>query len=161
MFNLVKYELKGYYKDFIIAIGIIALVSLGLLTRINVWQDQSIGGISFMLSFAAMVVVFIWNIKIFSRDMYEDSGYLLCTLPQTGYSILASKLITALSQSIIVGIVAMLFNYIVFQSLAHGRIDLSIYYKKCKFRFCCIYDFDNFSRVCFFHDYYILFNNIE
>ncbi|MCH5138222.1 hypothetical protein JMF89_13555 [Clostridiaceae bacterium UIB06] len=126
MFNLIKYELKGYYKDFIIAIGLIALVSLFLITRANVWQVQSITAFSFMVSFAAAVVVFIWNIRTFSRDMYEDTGYLLLTLPQRGYSILASKLISALIQSLVVGAVTLLFNYIVLKSTSKMDINFSI-----------------------------------
>jgi hypothetical protein len=126
MFNLVKYELKGYYKDFIIATGIIALISLFLITRVNVWGLQSVMAVSFMVNFAAAVVVFIWNIKVFSRDMYEDTGYLLCTLPQHGYSILASKLISSLIQALVVGAVTMLFNYIVFKSTSKIDINLSI-----------------------------------
>jgi hypothetical protein len=126
MFNLIKYELKGYYKDFIIVIGIIALISLFLISRINTWEIQAIAVASFMLSFAAAIVVFIWNIKMFSRDMYEDTGYLLCTLPQHGYSILASKLISALIQALVVGAVTMLFNYIILINTHKVDINLSI-----------------------------------
>lgn len=126
MFNLIKYELKGYYKDFIIAAGIIALISAFLLTRINAWSPNSVTGCSFMISFAAGVVVFVWNIKIFSRDMYEDTGYLLCTLPQHGYSILGSKLISSLIQSLVVGAIAFIFNFIVFKSSNMWSVDFSI-----------------------------------
>lgn len=126
MFNLIKYELKGYYKDFIIAAGIITLINLFLFSRAHVWEVQSIMAISFMVSFAAAVVVFIWNIKIYSRDMYEDTGYLLCTVPQRGHSILASKLISALIQALVVGAVTLLFNYIVLKSTSKIDINLSI-----------------------------------
>lgn len=126
MFNLIKYELKGYYKDFIIAAGIITLINLFLFSRTHVWEVQSIMAISFMVSFAAAVVVFIWNIKIYSRDMYEDTGYLLCTVPQRGHSILASKLISALIQALVVGAVTLLFNYIVLKSTSKIDINLSI-----------------------------------
>lgn len=111
MFNLVKYELKGYYKDFIIILSIIILANLLLLTRGN-WEPQGRFIFSGMITFATMVVVLIWNIKLFSRDMYEDSGYLLLTLPQKGWSILGAKLIASLIQAIIVGIVAVMFNFI-------------------------------------------------
>lgn len=129
MFNLVKYELRGYYKDFIIAISVIALINLLLFTRINVWQGGAIVAVSSMVSFAAMVVVFIWNIKVFSRDLYADSGYLLFTLPQSGYSILGSKLIAAILQSAIVGIVAMIFNYISIQNLGDLKLGFDYIFK--------------------------------
>lgn len=112
MFNLVKYELKGYYKDFIIILGVIAALNALLYTRINTWPEGSIFAFSLLISFAAAVVVFIWNIRLFSRDLYEDSGYLLFTIPQSGYSILGAKLTTSIIQGLIVGAVALIFNYI-------------------------------------------------
>jgi hypothetical protein len=112
MFNLVKYELKGYYKDFIIILGVLILGNLFLFTKINEWQPQAVFAFSAMLTFAATIVVFIWNIRIFSRDMYEDTGYLLFTLPQKGYSILGAKLITTVIQALVVDLVAMSFNFI-------------------------------------------------
>ncbi len=112
MFNLIKYELKAYYKDLIIMVAAICIVSMLLYTRFGVWQHDAIVGVSFLISFAAMIAVLISNITLFSRDMYSNSGYLLFTLPKTGYSILASKVLTALIQGLIVGSVAIIFNYI-------------------------------------------------
>jgi hypothetical protein len=114
MINLIRYELKGYAKDFIITFGIIFILNILLYTRIGVWEEPSIGVASYMISFAVMIGVFIWNITLFTRDMYNDSGYLLFTLPETGYSILGSKILTSLIQNIIVGVVAVFFNFIVF-----------------------------------------------
>ncbi|MBV7274393.1 hypothetical protein [Clostridium thailandense] len=126
MFNLIKYELKGYFKDFIIILGIIALINILLYTRMNTWPRGAIVSLSFLVSFAAAIVVLIWNIKLFSRDMYEDSGYLLFTLPQTGYSILGSKLITSIIQVLIVGAVALIFNFISLQSIDNFRNNAQI-----------------------------------
>lgn len=126
MFNLVKYELKGYFKDFIIIIGIIALLNILLYTRIHSWPEGVIATLSFLISFGALIIVLIWNIKLFSRDMYEDSGYLLFTLPQTGYSVLGSKLITAIIQGLIVGAVALAFNFIALQSIDEVRSNLGL-----------------------------------
>lgn len=117
MFNLIKYELKGYFKDFIIILGIIALINILLYTRMNTWSKGAIVSLSFLVSFAAAIIVLIWNIKLFSRDMYENSGYLLFTLPQKGYSVLGAKLITSIIQCIIVGTVALIFNFISLQSM--------------------------------------------
>ncbi len=114
MINLIRYELKGYAKDFIITFGIILILNILLYTRIGVWQEPSIAVASYMISFSAMVGVFIWNIALFTKDMYNDSGYLLFTLPETGYSILGSKILTSLIQNIIVGVAAVAFNFIIF-----------------------------------------------
>lgn len=126
MFNLIKYELKGYYKDFIIMIGAIAALNILLFTRINTWPQEAVILCSFLISFAAAVVVFIWNIRLFSRDLYEDSGYLLFSLPQSGYSILGSKLITSIVQGLIVGAVAFIFNYISIQGHSGFNINFGL-----------------------------------
>ncbi len=126
MFNLIKYELKGYYKDFIIMIGAIAALNILLFTRINTWPQEAVIFCSFLISFAAAVVVFIWNIRLFSRDLYEDSGYLLFSLPQPGYSILGSKLITSIVQGLIVGAVAFIFNYISFHATGKFNIEFGL-----------------------------------
>ena len=47
-----------------------------------------------------------------SKYLYEDSGYLLFTLPQSGNSIMASRLLTALIQTSIVGFVCVLMFYL-------------------------------------------------
>lgn len=126
MFNLIKYELKGYYKDFIIMIGAIAALNILLFTRINTWPQEAVILCSFLISFAAAVVVFIWNIRLFSRDLYEDSGYLLFSLPQSGYSILGSKLITSIVQGLIVGVVAFIFNYISLHATGKFNIEFGM-----------------------------------
>lgn len=126
MFNLIKYELKGYYKDFIIILGAIAALNVLLYTRINTWPEGSVAALSFLITFAAAVVVFIWNIRLFSRDLYEDSGYLLFTLPQSGYSILGAKIITSIVQGLIVGAVALIFNYISFHGIGQFNIEFGL-----------------------------------
>ncbi|NMM62745.1 hypothetical protein HBE96_08555 [Clostridium sp. P21] len=117
MLNLIKYELKGYTKEIIISLGVIIILNLMLLTRIKVWEDGVIVFLSYMITCATSISVFIWNISLFSRDIYKDSGYLLFTLPETGYSILGSKLLTSLIQSIVMGAVAILFNFIIFTQI--------------------------------------------
>lgn len=111
MLKLVKYDLMSYYKDFLIMVCSILLLNLLLCTRIGTWGNDTILGASLLISFAVAVVTFIWNIKVFSRDIYEDSGYLLFTLPKSGYSILASKIITAILQCVIVSVVIMLVTF--------------------------------------------------
>ncbi len=76
-----------------------------------------------ILSFACLVVL-IWNINMFSKDLYSDTSYLIFTLPVKGRSILGAKLITSIIQVILVNIVAGIFIYINFKnsSLAHQDI---------------------------------------
>ena len=112
MEKLIKYELKGIYKEIVILIGIIIIGNLLILTRYNVWPDQAVSTLSILLWFGATIAVFIWNISIFSRDLYGDTGYLVFTLPIKGHKIVAAKLITSFIQLAVINIVAFIFIYI-------------------------------------------------
>lgn len=114
MLKLIKYELKGLYKDIIIMVSSIIILNLLLYTRINSWQSGSIIACSSLIGFAAMIIVFIWNIMLFSRDMYQDSGYLLFSIPEKGCIILGAKVLTALIQAVFIGCIAFIFNYITY-----------------------------------------------
>lgn len=96
MFKLIKYELQGIYKEILGALILMLVLSLLLYTRIGIWKDGSIGGLVAVIIMVAMVWAFISSIKIFSKYMYDDTGYLMFTLPKTGYSILGSRIIVAL-----------------------------------------------------------------
>ncbi|MFL0196534.1 hypothetical protein ACJDU8_13355 [Clostridium sp. WILCCON 0269] len=117
MFKLVKYELKGCFKDFIIMVCTIIILNLALLTRINVWSPDAIFSLNLLIGFAVAVVVIIWNIRLFSRDLYEDTSYLLFTIPKSGKNILMNKIVTAIIQCIIVSIIVGIFTVILLQIL--------------------------------------------
>lgn len=109
MLNLVKYEIKTVWKDLLIVLAVMALLNLALITRINVWKNDLVFGLSCLIFFGGLVAVFISNIKIFTRDLKEDTGYLLFTLPQSGYSILGEKLVVSLIEILLTGMVGIFF----------------------------------------------------
>ncbi|MBC2580814.1 hypothetical protein [Clostridium sp. DJ247] len=129
MFNLIKYELKSYYKDFAIIASIILITNLLLFTRINVWPKEAVFTLSCLIGFAAMIFVLIWNIKVFSRDMYEDTGSLIFTLPQSGSSILTSKMLTALIQAAVIGIISIVFTMINFHIVLNNETNFMDLFK--------------------------------
>ena len=95
MLDLIKYELKGM-KNSIYAILIgIAIMFLLVLAKVNIIY----GAVNFVsattIGFVIIVIVFISAIKIFSRYLYRDDGYLMFTLPENGYEITGSRLIVA------------------------------------------------------------------
>lgn len=108
MLKLIKYEFKTIGKEFLIILGAIILLNIALMTRINVWSNDAVTGLSFLIAFGAAVAVFIYNIMIFTRDLKRDTGYLLFSIPKSGYTILGAKL----SSSLIVMIVAMILGAI-------------------------------------------------
>ncbi|WP_368490496.1 hypothetical protein [Clostridium sp. BJN0013] len=117
MFKLAKYDLKGCFKDFIIMVSTIIILNLALLTRINVWSSEAIFFLNLLIGIVASVVVLIWNITIFSRDLYEDTSYLVFTTPKSGKNILMNKIVTAIIQCLIVSIIVGIFTVILLQIL--------------------------------------------
>ena len=121
MLKLVKYELRGNLFTIIgICIGMV-IGNLMLLTRRGVWNNSTIYGLSVLIAVIGMVVIFIYSLNIMSKYLHGDSGYLLFTLPQSGVSIVTSRLITGIVQITGVGIVALLVTYLCFD----GKIDFS------------------------------------
>ncbi|EJO5347437.1 ABC transporter permease [Clostridium botulinum] len=126
MGKLIKYNLKCYYKEILILLGVIVLLNLGLFYKINKWGPQIPLILSVIILCFASLVVLIWNINMFSKDLYSDTSYLIFTLPVRGRSILASKLITSVIQLILVNIVAAICIYINLNK-ALPNIDISPY----------------------------------
>lgn len=109
MLKLIKYEIQTVWKDLLVVLAIILLLNLALLTRINVWKGDLVFGLSCLIYFGGLVAIFIGNIRMFTRDLKEDTGYLLFTLPQSGYSILGEKLIVVLISLVLTSIVGIIF----------------------------------------------------
>lgn len=120
MGKLIKYNFKSYYKEIIILLSLIVLANIGLFLKVNKWERISIMVISIVIASFASLVTLIWNINMFSKDLYSDSSYLIFTLPITGKQILGAKLITATIQMILVNIVGSIFTYIHLNSLPKG-----------------------------------------
>ncbi len=111
MFNLIKYEIIGRYKSIAMLIIISVLGNLLLLLRPFGWPDGALFGFSTFIAIVVSAVLFIWCIGIFSQDIYTDKGYLTFTLPKSGYSIIASKLIVTCIFYIVIEIISGLSMY--------------------------------------------------
>ena len=96
MINLVKYELLGKYKSYGMVLILALLLNIALLFTVGSWPDGAIFALSILIMVGVFVAVLVLSIGVFSQDIYEDRGYLTFTLPQSGYSILASKLLVTL-----------------------------------------------------------------
>ena len=121
MLNLIKYELRG---KILTIIGLCLTVIMGnifLMTKIGSWQ---IGAplLSTILGIGSLVVIFISSLTLMSDYLYDDQGYLLFTLPQSGVAITTSRLIAAIIQISIVTSVSLLM----FCLLDQGRLLNSI-----------------------------------
>ncbi len=72
--------------------------------------------LSALLGIAALIVIFISSLTLMSDYLYDRQGYLLFTLPQSGFSITASRLVAAVIQMSIVTIVSLLMFCIIDQA---------------------------------------------
>lgn len=122
MGNLIKYELKGNYKLFLGLFIITTLVNAVLYSRIDVWHPAAVYGFITLAITVMFVMVLIFNIGSFSKEMHEDRGYLTFTLPVSGNKIIGAKTIVALiwfaAASVLTGITVLL--------LFKGNVDWSI-----------------------------------
>ncbi|MGK0467343.1 hypothetical protein [Clostridium sp.] len=127
MLKLVKYELRANLFNIIGICITIIVANLLLLTRKNAWGADVIGGLSLILAFIAIIVIFIFSLNIMSKYLHNDSGYLLFTLPQSGAFIILSRLITSLIQITIVILLSLLCNYLL---IGEGvSLEFSKYFK--------------------------------
>jgi ABC-2 type transport system permease protein len=112
MFKLIKYELRATILNLIGICAIVTIANLFLMTRKNSWDSVTIMGLSATLIIGAVIVIFFASLKIMSKYLYDDSGYLLFTLPQSGVSIVGSRLLTALIEITIVVCVSISMFYL-------------------------------------------------
>ncbi|GAA0739378.1 hypothetical protein [Clostridium oceanicum] len=112
MKNLIKYELKGCYKEFIILMILQIIINNFILSKASkLGMNTYIVLIIVNLIFVA--IVFIFNIKIFVRDLYKDTAYLIFSIPKKSNHILKSKVIVSLIQIIIVELIQFIYIYLI------------------------------------------------
>ena len=117
MLNLIKYEVRG---KFLTILGISLTVIMGnllLMTKVDSWQVGA-SVLSGVIGVGALIVMFLSSLTLMSDYLYNEQGYLLFTLPQTGLSIMVSRLIAAVMQISIVTFVSLLM----FCLLDQGRM---------------------------------------
>jgi len=107
MFNLLKYEFKSNLKLITGMLTALLVWNIFLLTKINIWQKGATVAGSLALDLPQFIVIFIQGIKLLKRDLYGNTGYLVFSLPKRGSEIIGSKLIFALLEFILFGIVTL------------------------------------------------------
>lgn len=115
MFKLIKYELIGRYKLIVGCFSIIALLNIVMVVGFNFWWQGGMEAafvISLLLGFLGMFVVAVDSINIVRKDLYNDSGYLLFSLPQSGYSIMGAKFIVGIMEIVMFAVFQLLISFI-------------------------------------------------
>lgn len=102
--KFLKYDLKGDYKKIlgtIIAMIVFDLILITLPYSSKLGKESAIGLIIF-LNNAAIVAEVIIGVSLLYKYTSKSRGYLFFTVPQPGYKILASRIISALIEIIVV-----------------------------------------------------------
>ncbi|WP_125152952.1 hypothetical protein [Clostridium rectalis] len=116
MAKLIKYEMKGSFKEFLGLILTIIAANVLLIFKKGVWKEETIILLSCAIVGISLVIIFSWNIKVFSKELNDDTGYLLYTLPVSSNSLLVSKLVTAFIQFLSILILNFIFIYFMLTS---------------------------------------------
>ncbi len=125
--KLLKYELKSTARIFIPLYIAILLVSIVQGFSLNA-EMFKIQGISTMLLGALFIALLVINIVVivqrFKKNLLEDEGYLMFTLPVSPKMLVLSKYIVSVIWTILSGLVAMLvFTLVAFIS-SNGDIKI-------------------------------------
>ncbi len=87
---------------------------------------------SIIVFFGASVVYYFRMANILKRDIYENQGYIIFSLPKNGYQIIGSKLIVGTIWSILLSVIMIAWNAAVFMILSlifKGDNSLNEFYK--------------------------------
>lgn len=125
MLNLIKYEIKGSTK--FIAVVVITLTLLSLFAFLTADVD-TVGRTTFLMIlgvFGGNVAILYYFVTSFSKEVYEDRGYLTLTLPVSGNSIVLSKLIVTTFWYVVYSIIELGFIYLILNKYS-GLIDQPI-----------------------------------
>ncbi|MGO1367804.1 hypothetical protein [Senegalia sp. (in: firmicutes)] len=125
MLNLIKYEIKGSTK--FIAVVVITLTLLSLFAFLTADVD-TVGRTMFLMvlgAFGGNVAILYYFVTSFSKEVYEDRGYLTLTLPVSGNSIVLSKLIVTTFWYTLYSVIQLGFIYLIFSKYS-GLIDQPI-----------------------------------
>lgn len=116
--KLLKYEFKSTARTFLPLYGILLLSAFisGLFTNSNAWNlaTRISNTIFFGLCFAVLVLTVLTLIQRFSKNLLQDEGYLMMTLPVKTYQLILSKLLCAMVWSIGSIFVGMFAFYLLF-----------------------------------------------
>lgn len=131
MLNLIKYEYIK--KSKLIAIVIICIVLANLLIGIKYGAQ----GCFLYLGLLSSVLFLLFSIDViimYSKDINNISGYMIFMTPNSGYTILGSKIITAISEGLLM---LVFYNILVFANFVilgiPGVESLSQFFNKALF----------------------------
>lgn len=108
MLKLIKYELIGRYKSGLalllsyIVLNALLFTNIFVLFGASIETSTTIGQVlSMFLSIAILVIAFIRAIRLMSKELFSDSGYLTFTLPFGASKILGAKIVVFVLEGLV------------------------------------------------------------
>ncbi len=151
MFKLMKYEIKGRYKTTLgICLGILLVNAYVFIKTYSLPADQAYTAVipvAFILIISSFVLSLIRGEKMYQRDLYGDTGYLMFTIPQKGVSIIGSKVLLSFIEFILFEALSVLSSLIIISRLPESELVMNLFNKylalatKLTFSFMSVYLF--------------------
>lgn len=101
LINLLKYEIVIKYKRALFFICLLTAWMVYLFTRINAWPDGGAAVVACVTAVGILVGILVSSIRILHRELNDDTGYMLYSLPVKGYDIVGAKVIAIIIEYII------------------------------------------------------------
>ena len=112
MKNLIKYEIRSNYKLHLSMYLFMILGSLGVLSRVDKWLDESILLIIGLICAGCVTLALATSFNALNKELKATSKYLTYTLPVKTSSIVLSKIITGMMWINIVGLLTLIIAVI-------------------------------------------------
>lgn len=107
MLKLIKYELIGSYRQYLLTF-LIFIIGCIIIPLLPSGMGELISGFFMMALFGIVISIFVNIILSFNNSMFKRPGYLTLTLPVSTNQLIISKVIGAFVWSTIAGIVLLI-----------------------------------------------------
>ena len=99
MWTMLKYEIQRNRIAYSIFAGILAVLQIGYMIGININNEKLLASFILGLSFlGGITILFIMinGVSLYSRDLNQNTGYMVFMTPLSAYKIIGAKLLTTL-----------------------------------------------------------------
>lgn len=127
MGKLIEYDIKGNYKYYFGLYIIMIVASLLTIFSSKYYDADFMIAILAVLAIISTIIPYVKIINSFKNELYEDTGYLLFTVPRKSYEVLGAKIVSGLIWIILTSVILSLLGIIVLYALVpyDARITLS------------------------------------
>lgn len=97
MLNLIKYEFIRKYRMF--AVLIVTTILAGIFMSLK-FGESGLPVFAIILSIGMFILYSVDVVKMYSQDINKKTGYMIFMTPNSGYTVIGSKVITALLEGL-------------------------------------------------------------